>query len=65
MLWYNIVLLVIGIVFVIFGGVVMLRPAKFVNKNSKNVEDDKKKTKRLGLIALCLSIVAIVVGIIL
>lgn len=65
MLWYNIILLVIGVIFVVFGGIVVLRPAKFVSKKSKNVEDDTKKTKRLGLIALCLSLVAIVVGIIL
>lgn len=63
MLWYNIVLLVIGVILVIFGGVVVLRPAKFISKNSKNVEDDTKKTKRLGLIALCLSVVVVLLGI--
>lgn len=62
-MWYNIFLLAVGAVFAIFGGIVVLRPAKFTNKKSEDFDAAVKKTKRYGLMMLCLSVGAFLLGI--
>lgn len=62
---YQIILYIIGILFALFGALVILYPAKFTKKDSKDLEAAVKKTKRYGMISLCVSMVAIVVALVL
>ena len=62
MKWPMILLLVICIIMVIFGAVVMFKPATFTKKENAENEEEVKKTKKWGLITMGVAVLVLVVA---